>query len=210
MFTEHVQSIGMEVTVTSRDDLRQITNDKVTAAAELLFRKRGFKATTVRDIAAEAGVSVGSVMAIGDKSALLVAMFDRTISEMHHDRAADAEPKEVETVSPDPTDRIMELITPFLALFASNMDLAREYGAVLMMGTHRSVIFHELGDVLLREINATLQASGMNENDAEVASRTVYIAYLGTTFAWAGSGSTDVTEPMSNLRSILTFITKSK
>ncbi|MEV6661131.1 TetR family transcriptional regulator [Nocardia fluminea] len=44
------------------------------AAAERLCRAQGFKATTIRQIAAEANVSTGTVMTAGEKDALLVKL----------------------------------------------------------------------------------------------------------------------------------------
>ena len=45
---------------------------RVRSAAGELFRTRGFDATSVRDIAAAAGVSVGTVALAGDKATLFL------------------------------------------------------------------------------------------------------------------------------------------
>ena len=45
---------------------------EVRSAALELFRTRGFDATSVRDIAAAAGVSVGTVAHLGDKATLFL------------------------------------------------------------------------------------------------------------------------------------------
>ena len=55
--------------------------ERVTVAAWELFRSRGFEATSVRDIAAAAGVSVGTVAAVGGKSALFLAAMSDTAFE---------------------------------------------------------------------------------------------------------------------------------
>ncbi len=49
---------------------------KVRSAAGELFRARGFDATSVRDIAAAAGVSVGTVAHIGDKATLFLDVME--------------------------------------------------------------------------------------------------------------------------------------
>ena len=50
------------------------------AAAKELFLERGYAATTMADVAAEAGVAVQTVYsAVGGKAALLKAVFDTTI-----------------------------------------------------------------------------------------------------------------------------------
>ena len=193
--------------MTTRADLRQITHDKVTAAAERLFRERGFKATTIRDIAAEAGVSVGSVMAIGDKRALLVSMFDRMIGEIHRHRA---DPDTHSPAGDDVVERITELVSPFYAIFAADVDLAREYGAVLITGDHDSTVFDDLGDMLVGELEAILRAHGMDAADIPTAARTIYMSYLGTIFAWAGSGASDASTSLATFRSTVSFTTRPK
>jgi AcrR family transcriptional regulator len=55
--------------------------ERVTVAAWELFRTRGFEATSVREIAAAARVSVGTVAAVGDKSALFLATMSDTAFE---------------------------------------------------------------------------------------------------------------------------------
>jgi AcrR family transcriptional regulator len=61
------------------------TRAAVLDAAGRLFVAKGFGATTMKDIAAEADVSVESVYAQGGKSALLLACVDRSI--VGHDAA---------------------------------------------------------------------------------------------------------------------------
>ena len=67
-----------------RSQLRQQqarrTRVAVLDAAHTLFVARGYGATTMRQIAAEAGVSVESVYAQGSKSALLLACVDRALA----------------------------------------------------------------------------------------------------------------------------------
>ena len=67
---------------------RQATESRVLNEARRLFEQRGFTATTIRDIAHAAGVSVGTVMAAGDKPALLVQVFDDLIAAEHATRSA--------------------------------------------------------------------------------------------------------------------------
>lgn len=67
----------------TREQLKQVTQQRVVDAADRLFRERGYSETTIRDIAEASGVSAGTVMATGDKNALLVRTFDRLISLEH-------------------------------------------------------------------------------------------------------------------------------
>ncbi|WP_293777821.1 TetR/AcrR family transcriptional regulator, partial [uncultured Corynebacterium sp.] len=64
MFTEHVH--------TSRAATKSGTHSKVLATAYDLFLTQGYATTSIRTIASEAGVSVGTVMGVGDKQTLLI------------------------------------------------------------------------------------------------------------------------------------------
>ena len=74
-----------------RSDLRQEqarrTRAQVLDAATRCFVERGYAATTMRDVAAEAGVSVPTVFAQGGKAALLLACVDRALVGTDEDRA---------------------------------------------------------------------------------------------------------------------------
>lgn len=73
MVGEHVQF---------RSEKRLQTEGRIIRAAADLFLEHGFTATTVRAIAKTAEVSVGRVMSVGDKEAILVACFDRWIGQL--------------------------------------------------------------------------------------------------------------------------------
>ncbi|GAA3220049.1 TetR/AcrR family transcriptional regulator [Nonomuraea helvata] len=166
MFTEPVQS---------RAERRQLSRGKVLAAAERLFRERGFDATTVRQIAAEAGLSAGSVMAVGDKHGLLVAIFDGWIDAMHRerDRARSEQPLA------DAVDDVIALAEPFFDYFVLDRELSREYAATIVRGRHDSAIFQNLRLTLIGEIQQVLSRAGHDEDRAGRAARSIYFAYLG-------------------------------
>ena len=73
MVGEHVQF---------RSEKWRQTEARIIRAAAELFLEHGFRATTVRAIASAAEVSVGRVMSVGDKDAILVACFDRWIGQL--------------------------------------------------------------------------------------------------------------------------------
>lgn len=59
------------------------TKEKITQAAILLFQERGYEKTTSNDIAAAAGVSVGSFYVyFTDKRQLMLTIFDRLADEL--------------------------------------------------------------------------------------------------------------------------------
>lgn len=169
--------------VTVRELSRLETHAKVLKEADILFREQGFAGTTVRDIAAAAGVSVGSVMAVGDKSALLVSIFDRHIEDIHKDRPV------VVSGGGSQADRIMTVLDPFIDLFTSRPELARAYASILIAGNHASAIFTELATMLIEEIQEVV---GENHSNGEALSRAIYLAYLGSLFAWAAGGGDSI------------------
>lgn len=177
MFTEHVQS--------PRAEQRERTRGRVVDCAQHLFLAHGFRATTIRQIAREAGVSVGTVMAVGDKDALLLAAFDRWIGGIHEARAAG---RITHDRSAPPAAQIGDLVQPFLDLFDADLALAREYGAILARGTHRTAVFTELAVSLTSEFIVILRTAGLGE-DAEPAGRAIYLAYLGLLMASAALGA---------------------
>lgn len=155
--------------MSTRAELRAATRRRVVASARKLFESEGFEATTVRAIAADAGVSVGTVMSVGDKRALLVEVFDDAIRAVHDARSPSGigplAPPDAGTgaapaaVHDDPralVARILALLDPFVAVFSAHTDLARTYAAALVSGRHTSTVFGEPRTVLVGEIAAVL------------------------------------------------------
>lgn len=198
----------------TRHEQREATHEKVLSAAAELFLSNGFKATTVREIASAAGVSVGTVMAVGDKAALLVGIFDEKIASIHATRdlpRRSLAESPVDCERPDgSSEEILQLVEPFLVIFARQSALAREYGSVLMSGNHHSAIFEGLATTLRQEIETILRRSGVTSYDPSAAAATIHLAYLGTIFAWAGSGELDPAKPLRDLRNVLTFVLEKK
>jgi AcrR family transcriptional regulator len=77
MFIEHVQDeSAMQPSTSFRRAGQQARAQRVLDAAAALFGERGFDATSVRDIAAAASVSVGTVLNVGDKTGLFLAVLE--------------------------------------------------------------------------------------------------------------------------------------
>lgn len=176
-----------------RESARRETEARVLAAADALFRSQGFADTTIRDIAASAGVSAGTVIAVGDKGALLVAIFDRLIREQH-------EARQRPTHQGSTTDRVVSLLAPFIHLFTGRAELARAYASILVAGGHASTVFTGLAETLIGEFREVLgpERAGLAEP--------LHRAYLGTLFVWAASGSDDAALLMADLRRIVAAV----
>lgn len=172
----------------------------VLIGADELFRTKGFAATTVRDIAATCGVSVGTVMSVGDKEALLVAAFDQRIAQIHASRPV---PEHGSTLA---REALLELLDPFLELFTAHPSLSRAYGAILVSGKHESTVFTELAGALRNEISRVLRSTGLSETRAASLAESIYFAYIGRLFTWTGDESEDAAELRGDLRRLISAI----
>ncbi|MFV0435105.1 MAG: TetR/AcrR family transcriptional regulator [Leucobacter sp.] len=197
--------------MTMRDEQKRETASKVLAEADRLFRVRGFAETTVREIATSCGVSTGTVMAVGDKNALLVACFDQRIRKIHEARSVPQGRS-----SPVPlAEQIVSLLTPFLELFTEHPLLARAYGAILVSGRHESVVFTDLAKLLIGEIAGLLRSAGspQRDGDGDVSERraaslaeSIYFAYIGRLFTWLPADHGDATALQNSLHRIVSAV----
>ena len=213
------------VVVPTRSELREATRLRVLDSARRLFEARGFNATTVRAIAADAGVSAGTVMAVGDKRALLVKVFDEAIGAVHASRAfrapggesatrdaAAVEPAESATpADPVPPEslaaQVIDLLEPFISLFAAHPDLSRAYAAALISGAHASEVFGGLRTLLIAEIASVLsRAAGGDAGsrvDADALAASIHLLYIGAVFEWATGTELDAGALASRIREAL-------
>lgn len=106
---------------------RQATHDAVLAAARALFVERGIDATSIRDIAAQAGVATGTVLLHGGtKEALAIAAFDDEIDATFRRAAAAA------ARLPTAAARLDRVLGALLAHFARDRALGRALLAALL------------------------------------------------------------------------------
>jgi TetR/AcrR family transcriptional regulator, mexJK operon transcriptional repressor len=78
------ESIALSVPAIPKQARSKQTKEKIVQAAIQLFQKRGYEKTTSNDVAAEAGVSVGSFYVyFTDKRQLLLTIFDRLADELY-------------------------------------------------------------------------------------------------------------------------------
>ncbi|NNG34796.1 TetR/AcrR family transcriptional regulator [Nakamurella aerolata] len=183
-----------------REQLKHATQLRVLAAASRLFRERGFAATTVRDIAEAADVSAGTVMAVGDKNALLVRIFDAMVADEHGRRAGRDRQLSVNG-SDSCVQRLSVLVQPFVAMFTGSPELARSYASILVSGNHSSSLFTELTDRLVEEFATAVTEHGCtSQADAPAKAQALYAAYVGTLFTWSALGLADPSRLTDSLR----------
>lgn len=189
--------------VNNRERQRLETAATVLAAADALFLARGFAQTTIREVAEACGVSVGTVMAVGDKDALLVAVLDDRIRRVHTQRLESRGPDD----GRDHVESVSRQLEPFVTLFTSHPALAREYASILVGGKHSSVVFSELAALLIQEVSAILIASGCTtEERAATIAEAVYFAYVGRLFTWPTDADEDAGRLRYELRRIIAII----
>lgn len=185
----------------ARTMARAETEHKVLCAAQELFDEHGYTDATIRDIACRAKVSVGTVMSVGDKEALLVQIFDQLIEAEHQHRTP--------ITAEGCVERCLELVRPFLTLFVERLDLARVYASILLSGRHSSEVFQALGERLIQEfedaitteadcahLGATAQRSATAQPHA--IAKALHAAYIGTLFIWASTPNTPNTTDTPN------------
>lgn len=216
MFSEHVQSTSDDRRPPGRDrsrsraEQRAATRARVLASAERLFREQGFAATTVRQIAADAEVSTGTVMAVGDKDALLVAIFDGWIAAVHAGRSGAGDLPAGPALDPDAAvQTVLALVEPFITYFELDRELSREYAAIIVRGSHESEVFLNLAVALISELEAVLSRTALGAAGAGGAALTVYYAYLGILMA-AGNGALDPAAAVAQFRSVVRFVVHSE
>ncbi|MFE1082585.1 TetR/AcrR family transcriptional regulator [Brevibacterium sediminis] len=198
-----------------RSGKRRQTEDRIIGAAAELFLDRGFKSTTVRAIAKAAEVSVGRVMAVGDKDAILVRCFDRWIGQLQDGTytpsprreslsergsstaagsvgmraGAGASPRDTGPSRPSSAVQrhLLELFLPFLEFFAEHEDLSRDYAAAMMRVKGEPEVFNTLAADLQSRLSESLVSIGINEDHARASAAALYDSYLGILFRWAAT-----------------------
>ncbi|OKJ73227.1 TetR/AcrR family transcriptional regulator [Streptomyces sp. CB02460] len=194
MFGEHVHS--------TRAEQKRRTAARIVRAAARLFHERGFQSTTVRQIAAEAGVSVGAVMAVGDKESLLSLVYDQAIADR-----IPAPPEPVEAgAAPPAVDYLTHYFDPFLALFAENDDLARAYFRTLARGRPENAALGTLRTLSEGNLTAAMVNGGMDEARARLGAQVMFAGYLGELMLLA-AGTTEPRQTAARLGTIAAFVT---
>ena len=188
--------------LTARTEARQTTRLAVLHTAARLFDERGFLGTTVRDVAQEAGVSVGTVMAAGDKEALLVELFDRLIEERQ--QLADTQ---VLSANVWCGANAVAVVEPFVMLFEERRDLAQAYASILVSGRHSSVVFTDLARRLIAVFEQLLTACGCSHPmEARGRAEALHAAYIGSLFIWSATPERSASESLAQLRDVFAAI----
>ena len=184
----------------TREQSKQQTRDRVSAVAAELILSNGFESTTIRDIAAAAGVSVGSVMAVGDKNALLVTAFDSIVGSFM---------ALAPSTQPDGScsEQIVTMVLPVVEIFAKHQGLARSYASILVSAKHESTLVSDLGVQLTADIAAILRDGQCVAADRiDALAEAIYYAYIGILFGWATRRQIDAEDLLLQIRRSISAI----
>jgi AcrR family transcriptional regulator len=182
---------------------------KVRIAAGELFRTRGFDATSVRDIAAAAGVSVGTVALAGDKATLFLDVMEENAFALVGGG--------LETLSAEPVGTSLTLAAeiwgvfePSLTRIADNPELTRAYLIAYLRADGAHATSAGQVDVICAGIAARcVQHSGGDPGapEARLAASAIYAVFFMAAFALAG-GVGPAVEMAQGLRDLITAQTR--
>ena len=161
--------------------IRPESEELILGAAYEVFHEVGFKRGTVRDIAARANMSVGSVASVGSKEQLLVRLLEVKIAEIQAEMRA-------EPLAGDPVDAVLGMMRHFFDFFWQEWPLSREYAAIIASGRYDSRVFPDLAEAQVDDFVAVLTAAGMDAEEARRRARVVYINYVGCLYLWSAQG----------------------
>lgn len=189
--------------MTRRERHKQDKQSRVYSAAWELFSRQGFEATTVRQIADAADVSVGTVMLYGghsgDKGGLLRALFRRSIAQA---LVTSRPPKPGESLS----DTLYGMFVPFWEFYRQQPQLARVFV--------RQVLYEQSADegradaeqmtafmaALSGELSARQQRGELRPDaDPALMAQTLFALHQATLQGWL-SGMMTLEEAQSHLR----------
>lgn len=166
-----------------RERKKQEKLDRIKRAARALFSKRGFQATTIRDIAARAGVATGTVFLYArDKQDILYLLFSEAVTEVQ-DEAFDA--LAARTAPPLPLlDQIVHVFGRFFAFYDRDRALSRQFvKELLFTGEPQGTRHFALTFAFLERIGqlvAAAQARGEIRKD--VVPQQAAMLFFGTYF----------------------------
>ena len=157
---------------------RQDTEARVLERAERLFVRRGYAATSMRDIAAEADVSVGTVVSVGGKAELFVRCMEQRATA---DAVAALEGRA------DLRDALRALIAATPGLTPRGSGLTRDYLAALLTGPVPAGNDDRLRDVVdrLAAYWAAHLETGPDDPLPQLRARAFYVGLDGAVFAFA-------------------------
>lgn len=183
MSTSPVEKPGL------RERNKQDKLDRIKRAARALFSKRGFHETTIRAIAARAGVAAGTVFLYAkDKADLLQHLFSEAVTEVQEEAFATLPSAgTTDAAGPGPSrlvDQLVHVFGRFLRFYDGDRDLSRLFiKELLFTEAPRSAQHFALTFAFLDRIGALVAAAQeRGEIRRDVAPQQVAQLLFGTYF----------------------------
>ncbi len=181
------------------DKLRRITQ-----ATRELFVEKGFDGTTMRDIAARAGVGFGTLFDYAaNKRDFLFLLFNPELETVLDESAAAA------SAEPLFLDKLMAFFGGYYALYARDRPVARAVLRELTFfsegGEAQKFLGHRarfLG-LVVDEVAAAMTRSELRDGEPEPVARVIFAIYAWEVRRWLASETPSVARGLSELRELL-------
>lgn len=157
---------------------------RVREAAWRLFLQRGYAATSVRDIAAEAAVSTGTVRNVGDKAALFLQVMEEAATSQARE-AWNAISARRPTRKRPLAEEVWSFFAPTLDAADANTQLFKDYWAAYVARADSRENEARVADVVDAIARRWCDHAGLEppQYEANLAAFTMYSAYTVTLLA---------------------------
>lgn len=163
----------------------QATADHILESALGLFRERGFEATSMRDIAAAAGKSLGAAYHyFASKDAIVAAYFEHT--QLEHER------RMLDTAELSVGDYLTRAVSTKLDVVEGDRKLLAAQLATLASPDHPMSLFASQSDLRGRSISLFARAfdsTKLDEPTRELAAHAAWMFHLGVLLHFVHDGS---------------------
>lgn len=165
-----------------RSENQAVRSRSVIEAATRLFVAQGYAATTVPQIAAEAGVSVGTVANTGDKDSLFLVCMEEAATSMMLARLSAAASTGGMTVA----DRVWSAIDATLTETLQSLDFSRDYLVAYLRASSNADNVPRL-DAVAQALRALWPEDDLppEESPAALAALTTYLCLTSVILALA-------------------------
>jgi AcrR family transcriptional regulator len=181
------------------DKLRRITQ-----ATRELFIEKGFDGTTMRDIAARAGVGFGTLFDYAaSKRDFLFLLFNPALESVLDESAAAA------VSEPLFLDKLMAYFGGYYALYARDRAIARAVLRELTFFSEGGEAEKFLGHrarflaLIIDHVNAAMVAGELRDGEAEPVARVIFAIYAWEVRRWLAADAPSVARGLSDLRELL-------
>jgi AcrR family transcriptional regulator len=177
---------------------------RITSAVRELFVEKGFDGTTMRDIAARAGVGFGTLFDYAaSKRDFLFLLFNPELEIVLDESAAAAHGERLFL------DKLMAYFGGYYALYAGDRAIARAVLRELTFfnegGEAEKFIEHRarFQGLVTTEVKSAMTRGELSEGEAEPISRIIFAIYAWEVRRWLAAEAPSVARGLSELRELL-------